>query len=139
MRELGLGQIILLIVFILVPLIKFVVQQVKRRFEGKMPRSASATRIRQKIQAEPATLPTPRAARDRVQVNKLQAPVVLPPLEKRHFTRTSLLRTPREVRRGIVLMTILGPCRAFDPPGYSSPNLFLHQEVSLLSRKTEGL
>lgn len=114
MRELGFGQIILLIVFILVPLIKLVVQQVKRRLEDKIPQSASATQICQQTQAEPATLPTHRASR--VRVSKLQAPVVLPALDKRRFTRTSLLGTPRDVRRGIVLMTILGPCRAFDPP-----------------------
>lgn len=114
MKEPGFGQIILLIVFILVPLIRFIVRQVRGRLEGKIPRSASVKQIRQQTQAKPATAPTPRASRD--QLGELQAPVAPPRLDKRHFTRTPLLGTPHDMRRGIVLMTIIGPCRAFDPP-----------------------
>ena len=115
MRDLGFGQIILLmIVFILVPLIKFVMQRVRRRLEDQIPEEESVTQIRWQAQATPAPLPTPRASRNRVR--ELQAPIVLTLLARSHFTKRSLLGTPRDVRRGIILMTILGPCRAFDPP-----------------------
>jgi hypothetical protein len=30
--------------------------------------------------------------------------------------RKALLENPHDARRGIILMTLLGPCRAFDPP-----------------------
>lgn len=115
MRDLGFGQIILLmIVFILVPLIKFVMQRVRRRLEDQIPEEESVTQIRWQAQATPAPLPTPRASHNRVR--ELQAPIVLTPLARSHFTKRSLLGTSRDVRRGIILMTILGPCRAFDPP-----------------------
>jgi hypothetical protein len=115
MRDLGFGQIILLmIVFILVLLIKFVMQRVRRRLEDQIPEEESVTQIRWQAQATPAPLPTPRASRNRVR--ELQAPIVLTPLARSHFTKRSLLGTPHDVRRGIILMTILGPCRAFDPP-----------------------
>lgn len=40
----------------------------------------------------------------------------LAPLVATHKRLPSRLGSPREVRRGIVLMTILGPCRALEPP-----------------------
>jgi hypothetical protein len=112
MRDLGFGQIILLIVFILVPLIKFVMQRVRRRLEYQIPEEESVAQIHRQAQAIPAPPPTPRASRNRVR--ELQAPIVLTPLARSHFTKRSLLGTPRDVRRGIVIMTILGLCRAFD-------------------------
>lgn len=117
MKDLDFGQIFLLIVFILVPLIRFVLQRVGRRLEDQMPEEESVTQIRRQAQAAPAPLPTPHASHaSRNRVRELQAPIVLTPLARSHFTKRSLLGTPREVRRGIILMTILGPCRACDPP-----------------------
>src|ERR671919_541164 len=114
MENLGFGQILLLILFILVPLINFVMRRVRKRLEDQIPEEEFVTQIRRQAQATPAPLPTPRASRNRVR--ELQAPIVLTPLARSHFTKRSLLGTPRDVRRGIILMTILGPCRAFDPP-----------------------
>jgi hypothetical protein len=115
MKDLGFGQIILLmIVFILVPLIKFVLQRVRKPVESETPTDKSAPDTPGRAQATPAPPPTPRASRNRVRES--QAPIVLTPLARSHFTKRSLLGTPRDVRRGIILMTILGPCRAFDPP-----------------------
>ena len=64
-------------------------------------------------QATPAPRPTARASRSRVHGS--EAPAVAP-LANDRFTKRSLLETPRDLRRGIVIMTLLGPCRAFDPP-----------------------
>lgn len=111
MGDLGLVPILLLMVFILLPLLKAVMQRVGR-LEDQIPEEESLTPIRRQAQATRASLPTPRASGHR----ELQAPIVLTPPAKSHFTRRSLLGTPRDVRRGIILMTILGPCRAFDPP-----------------------
>jgi hypothetical protein len=94
-RDLAFGQIILLSVFILVPLIKFVMQRVRRRLEDQIPEEESVTQIRRQAQATPAPLPTPRASRNRVR--ELQA-IVLTPLARSHFTKRSLLATPRDVR-----------------------------------------
>jgi hypothetical protein len=78
MRDLGFGQIILLTVFILVPLINFVIKRVRRRLEDQMPEEQSMTRSCRQAQATPAPLPTPRASRNRVRESR--APMVLTPL-----------------------------------------------------------
>jgi len=126
MKNLSFGQILLLIIFIVVPLIKFVMQRVRRPLEDQIPQEESVTQIRRQAQATPAPPPTPPASRNRAR--ELQAPIVLTPLARSHFTKSSLLGTPRDVRRGIILMTLLGPCRAFDPPDQPIPTTFVHHQ-----------
>jgi hypothetical protein len=110
-------QIILLSVFILVPLIKFVMQRVRRR--DQILEEEPVTQIHQRAQPTATTPPpTPRASRS--QVRGSQAPTVSTPLPTINFTKSSLVGTKGDVQRGIIIMTILGPCRAFDPPGYFS-------------------
>jgi hypothetical protein len=36
--------------------------------------------------------------------------------QRDRWSRRALFRSKRDVRRAIVAMTILGPCRAYDPP-----------------------
>jgi hypothetical protein len=108
-------QIILLIVFILAPLINFVMRQVRRRLEDQMPEAESEPQMRRQVQVTQTPPPTPQASRTRV--HRLQAPTISAPLSTSRFTKKSLLGTSRDVRRGIIIMTLLGPCRAFDPPG----------------------
>jgi hypothetical protein len=54
------------------------------------------------------------ASRNRVL--ELQSPTVSALPSRIYFTERSLLRTTRDARHGIILMTVLGPCRASDPP-----------------------
>jgi hypothetical protein len=110
MKNLSFQQIILLLVFILVPLINFVMQRLRRRAEDQIPIRRQAKAI-----STPTIPPAPRPSRDRVQVP--QPPTVSTPLSERRFIKRSLLGAQRDVRRGIIMMTVLGPCRAFDPPG----------------------
>jgi hypothetical protein len=51
------------------------------------------------------------ASRNRVL--ELQSPTVSAPPSRIYFTKRSLLRTTRDARH---VMTVLGPCRASDPP-----------------------
>jgi hypothetical protein len=106
-------QIILLIVLILAPLINFVMQRVRRRLENQIPQEESVAQVRRQVQVIPTRPPTPRASRDRV--HGLQSRAVSTPPSRNRFTKSSLLGTTRDVRRGIIIMTLLGPCRAFDP------------------------
>lgn len=115
MRELDFGQIIVLIIFILVPVVKFVVQRIRRRFEDQIPQQESVTQIRR--QAQPVATPPPltRAAID--PVGESQAPTAFTRRSTSHFTKRSLLGAKGDMQRGIVIMTVLGPCRAFNPAG----------------------
>lgn len=112
-------QIVLLIVFILVPLFNFVMQRIKRRLKSQAPQEERVAQIRRPAQATPAPPPTALASRNRV--HESQSPTIATPLSRGHFTKRLLLGTSRDVRHGIILMTILGPCRTFDPPGQLEP------------------
>jgi hypothetical protein len=114
MGELSIVQIIVMVGFIVILLAKTVLQQARRRSGNQMPEEETVMQIYQQPQATPAPLSVPRPSRSRVHESQVQN--VRPPLGGGHFIRKSLLETPRDVRRGIILMTVLGPCRAFDPP-----------------------
>jgi hypothetical protein len=113
MKNLSFGQILLLILFILVPLINFLLQQARRRLETQTPQDKAVAQIRRQAQTTPASLPPPRPPRDRLHGS--EEPTVATPLSRRRFSQRSLLENRRDVRRGIIIMTILGPCRTFDP------------------------
>ena len=49
------------------------------------------------------------------QFGRGELPSAPSPLAMRRFGRASLLGTRREVQNAIVIATILGPCRAFEP------------------------
>jgi len=53
------------------------------------------------------------------------APAPAHPRRPRRFSRQSLFGTPQDVRKGVVIATILGPCRALEPsssePGTEPP------------------
>ena len=114
MENLGFGQILLLIFFILVSLISFVMQTVRRRLEDKTPAEQEPpAQVPGHPQAAPASPPSPRASRKRVR--ELQSRIVSTPPSRRYFAKRSLLPTTRDARRGIILMAVLGTCRAFNP------------------------
>jgi len=115
MGDIGFWQIILLIVFILVPVINFVIKQLRRPVESE------------RTEDEPVVLETPRIVQAtpesphtlRKEFHASPRLMVEPPHSKR-----ALFETARDVRRGIIMMTILGPCRAFAhrPSASSSEN-----------------
>jgi hypothetical protein len=116
MRNLGIGQILLLLFFIVLPLINFLLQRVRKRRDHRdhrIPQEKSVEQVLRRTQATAPPAPTPRVSRSRVHGAEART---VTPLANNRFTKRSLLGTPRDVRRGIVTMTLLGPCRAFDPP-----------------------
>ena len=116
MRDLGLEQIILLLIFILAPLINFIMHRVRRRPEDNKSKEQSVEPIPRSTQPRPTTV-VPKLAESRTRVAASQAPTLASaPLATSRSIKRALLRTPRDVRRGIIIMTILEPCRAYDPP-----------------------
>ena len=113
MENLGFGQILLLLVFILVPLIQFVMRRVRRRLEGQILEKESVTQVRRQAQATRAPLPTPRVSRN--PLRDAQEPTVATTPSRRRLVERAFLVNRRDARRGIIVMTLLGPCRTFDP------------------------
>lgn len=107
----NLGQILLLLFFIALPLLNFLLQRArKRRRDHRIPQEKP---VEQMFYQAQTTLPraTPRAAGDRVHRSPAR---IVTPVANDQITKRSLLGTTRDARRGIVIMTLLGPCRAFD-------------------------
>ncbi len=48
---------------------------------------------------------------------RTEAPAALRTRPRRRFARQSLMGTRRDVQNAFVIATILGPCRALEPPG----------------------
>src|SRR5262245_1687432 len=113
MENLGIGQVLLLLLFIVPPLIHFLLQRVRKRRDHRMPQEKPVEQRLRQAQTTPTPRPTPRAAGDRGHGSPART---VPPLANDRVTKKSPLGTTRDVRLGIVIMTLLGPCRAFDSP-----------------------
>ena len=110
----NLGFVLLFIFFILVSLISFVMQRVRKRLEDKTTAEEKPpSQVPGHHQAAPASPASPRACRK--DVRELRPQIVSIPPSRRYFAKRSLLQTTRDARRGIILMTVLGPCRASNP------------------------
>jgi hypothetical protein len=105
--------LLLLLFFIVLPVINFLLQRVRKRRHHPIPQEKPVAQMRRQTQTNPTPWPTPRAAGDRVHRSPART---VTPLANDRVTRRSLLGTTRDARRGIVIMTLLGPCRAFDLP-----------------------
>ena len=114
MRNIGFGPILVLIIFILIPLANYVLARMRRRYEQPSPSRQPMPDMGMRRQAAPAPTPASPAPRERTQA---APPDRIIASSRSRRSRNTLFRTRRDVRRVIVAMTILGPCRAYDPPG----------------------
>jgi hypothetical protein len=113
LKNLSIEHIFLLIIFILLPLLNMAVHRMQRRREGQPPEPRSMPELRRRAQESPPRSPAPQTSGDGLHGRESPpGPTLLP---RRRFTKRSLFRTRADVRRAIILMTILGPCRAFKP------------------------
>ena len=113
MRNFGVAPIILLILFIVVPIINYILarkeRQRKQRMESRRASAQSPTE---------ALIRRPRAAKPAAPSEPAYPRAYTPPLPgarpRRGWSRQALFRSQRDLRRTIIAMTILGPCRADD-------------------------
>ncbi|HXV81897.1 MAG TPA: hypothetical protein VEG60_18610 [Candidatus Binatia bacterium] len=106
----NLAPVVLLILFALLPLINYILSRLRRRFQQPPPQRQPAPDMGFRRQAAPS------AARE-----TREAPRMTPPTEpimpRRDLgSRRALFITRRDLRRAIIAMTVLGPCRANEPP-----------------------
>jgi integrase len=108
LKNVTIEQILVLIVFVLLPLLNWLLRRLGRRRERQPPLPPYMPEPRQRV-SEPRSR-APQPARDRIQAR--EAPPVPAAVRRRGISTNSLFRTRAEMRRAIILMTILGPCRA---------------------------
>ncbi len=97
MENLSFGQILLLIAFIVVPLIKFLLQRAGRRLKHQTPNSEAVNEVRRQAQATAVPPLIPRATR-----REAQEPIVDTTLPRTLCYKELLLGNARDVRRGMI-------------------------------------
>jgi len=119
MRSIRLEQLLLLLVFVLVPLINLLVRWLRRRArEQQHPAPAESRAAEPVAREERSPVPVPP-----------RVPVIEPVLPREGPRKAPPASPPRPVlrpagslggrlavRRAVVAMTILGPCRALEEP-----------------------
>jgi hypothetical protein len=111
-------QLFILSLLAFVLLISFAARLLKRRVAGEVPRAREAERLAlpPRVHSLPPAV-VPRQFYESPGTATL--PLVMPPATPRPQARAAL-GDLWAVRRGIVLMTILGPCRGLEPPDRAS-------------------
>jgi len=115
-RSLTPAQLLLVAIILLVPLLNLVVRWLQRRMQGVQPAAPAPEAL-----GPPAHLP-PRARRlEPVLPAEGVLGAALPPPPGRRPRRLARLGGLPEIRRAVVTMTILGPCRALEEPTPAGP------------------
>ncbi len=114
MRNFTFAPIIVLIIFILIPLARYVLNRMQRHFEPSKLRQPMPDMGMRRQATPPISDPRPVVTRERPQAPPSMLAIGS---SRRRWSKGMLFRTRSDVRRTIVAMTILGPCRAYDPPG----------------------
>jgi hypothetical protein len=126
MRSPTIEQILLFVLFVLVPLFNLLVRWFKRRAQGRRPDTgpeapadaAGGRRPLEPADRRPIALPPTirrgaAAARAVEDASQPPAPTAtVPPRAARRRPPPLRIGTARELRRAVVLMAVLGPCRA---------------------------
>jgi hypothetical protein len=107
------AQGLLFAALVLAPLFSLLMRAVKRRLEGEAPRDRGPDAA---SVAAPARTPPPAAGAGPRDTPRGAAGMVVASAAA-GGRAPSRLGSHREVRRAVVLMTVLGPCRALEPPG----------------------
>ncbi len=138
MRDGNFEQLIILVVVMLAWLVNFVLDQVRTRRRPVPPQDRDENLVVEEDEIDPAEatrpqvvvsppLPDSRGVLPEPSPRQALAPRAIPSVQPRVPPRQSPARSPEsrrlrrridplEARRGVVLMTILGPCRGVEPP-----------------------
>jgi hypothetical protein len=111
MQDFPLGQFLALLLLIVLPLANWLLERLRRRFEPperRQPPPQPAPRTF----ARPAPSPIPNA---RAETPPASAQVRL--RRPAHSRARALFASRGDLRRAIILMTVLGPCRGAEPAG----------------------
>ena len=121
-------EILYVIVFLGIVLFNFVMQQAARRRQQEKQAQAGEPleeAAEPPLPAGPEPLediwarvpaPAPVAAALPPMAAPRPAPLLAPALPRRMHPVRALLKDKRDLRRAVILMMVLGPCRAQDPP-----------------------
>lgn len=115
MKDVSLEEILVLLVFVLYPLLQFIVERIRRGAAVPPAGDEPAEPLSQGTGMAPMAEPAEAPAGERTPA--AQTPPIAPPGPRRHGARRGILGDRQALRHAIIVKTILGPCRADEPPG----------------------
>jgi hypothetical protein len=107
MQDLPVGPLLFLIAFVLLPLLNWLLRRMGRRFERQLPQEPP----RQPAPRTYAKLPSFESAAAATEQVPPVAVAESSPRPRRQ-RRNKIFTSRRDLRRAILLMAVLGPCRA---------------------------
>ena len=103
-------ELILILILAAILLYQDVVRRRRKRQQSEVPQDEPVPEIWGRAPAIPAVSPVPPE-----RVGQSEAVAASAAIPVRRSAVRPLVGTRRDLRRAIVIMTILGPCRAFEP------------------------
>jgi hypothetical protein len=117
MPDIPFAQLLVVLAFILFPLINSLLRRMQRRFEEQ---------ARRRPPAQPAPRTYARAPLEVIaSAEPTRAPHLpeTPPPAQSQRRKKLLFKNRHELRRAMIVMTVLAPCRAVDAPVSADPRL----------------
>ena len=106
-------ELIYVLIFAAIVLFQYMMKRFGPQPQPPSPQEEPIPEIPEREQAAPEVSPVSAASDTRFgRSGSRSASTTLP---RRRFSRRSLMGTKRDVQNAIVIATILGPCRAFEP------------------------
>ena len=105
-------ELIYVLIFAAILLLQYVMKRLGQQEPQESAQDERLPQIPEEVKE------TPAASVSRASVDPLGRPEaqgVSPRLTRRRYSRRLLMGTRREVQNAIVIATIVGPCRAFEP------------------------
>ena len=106
-------ELIYVLVFGAILLFQYVMKRFGPQQQPQFPQDEPVPEIPEQEQATPETSSVSTASD--IRFGRSGSPSASTTLPQRRFSRKSLMANRRDVQNAIVIATILGPCRAFEP------------------------
>ena len=106
-------ELIYVLIFAAILLFQYMMKRLGQQEPQESAQDERLPQIPEEVKETPAASSVSRASVD--QLGRPEAQGVSPRLTRRRYSRRLLMGTRREVQNAIVIATIVGPCRAFEP------------------------
>ncbi len=106
-------ELIYVLIFAAIVLFQYLMKRFGQQQQPQFPQDERLAQIPEEVKEPPAASSVSSVAVGHF--NRAEAASASFALPRRRFARRSLMGTRREVQNAIVIATILGPCRAFEP------------------------
>ena len=108
-------ELIYVLIFAAILLFQYLMKRFGQQQQQDSAQDERLAQIPEEVKETPAASPVSSVPVGHF--GRTEAPSVSSALPRRRFARRSLMGTRREMQNAVVIATILGPCRALEPPG----------------------